>query len=397
MWIVQNSHLHRVDPQSGNWLVLGGPVWGGSNSMTAIWHPGSEALFIIQNGILHRVSPFDGTWSVLGEDWGGRTVMTAVGDSLFIIQEATLHKVNPVTGDREVLGAPEWAATTSMATLWYPTERIFAIQNNYIHEISPLDGTWRTVGNPEWDGCTSMTALGTELFVIQNSFLHKVNPHDGSYIALGEQVWEGAAGITALRDPGNEMLFVIQNAYLHRVRASDGDWATLGGPEWGGPSLMMQTFLPSGRTTVPTPTPGPAPEPEHTFRINLGTHSKPNGWRFCPSGAHLLGDTRREWVEVWAELRHSTFDFNSVQEILLNCARVGAVFALLAAIATDGAAVPSATAAFITAFKRCLVLSAIGAIADQFQFSIHHNTHYEDWSGHSREIFVESEQEGKTS
>jgi hypothetical protein len=292
----------------------------------------------------------------------------------------------------EVLGGPEWAGTTSMATLWYPTERVFAIQNNYIHEINPRTGSYRTVGDPEWGGHTSITALGTELFIIQNGFLHKVNPDNGTYVVLGDQVWSGPARITALRDTGEESFLVIQNDRLHRVRPSDGSWVPLGRPEWGGPSLMMQTFLPSARITIPTPTPGPAPEPHHSARINLGNHSKPNGWRFCTTGAHNFGDTRSEWVEVWLEIRHETFDFDSAQEILLDCARAAAVAALLAAIATEGAAVPAATTAFVSSFKACLIASAIGAIAEQFQVSIHHTTHHQDWSGHSREIIVLSEE-----
>lgn len=101
-YVIQNNHLHEINPDNGSWRVLGGPDWNGPTVMKYF----NGNLYIIQNGTLHSVSPVTGSWAVLGRagDWAGTSSMTAMDGYLYVVQNSTLHKVNPSNGAWTIVG-----------------------------------------------------------------------------------------------------------------------------------------------------------------------------------------------------------------------------------------------------------------------------------------------------
>lgn len=143
---------------------------------------------------------------------------------------------------------------------------------------------------------------------------------------------------------------------------------------------------PSLAAQVPTPTVGSLPEvsSDGKVRIDLGSFKSINQWRLCPSNPlsgsfHVFGDTRDNWINLWLEVKHPTI--GQIIDTVRNCAVGSAAVALGVAVATEGAAVPAAKAAFLAAFKLCLQTN-LGALASQVQAEVGWDSETGDWSGH---------------
>ncbi len=172
LFIIQNGHLHRVNPAN---LHVDQHVanWGGQNSMVAL----NNRLYIVQNSHLHRVEPSNlnnieqhvGNWD--GYGWGNKAAIVAASGALVILTYDRLYRVNPATlGVQQSVG--NWAGPTSMTTIG---NRVYIIQNGHLHRVDPANlSIEQHVGN--WDGRTYMTAIGNRLYIIQNGHLHCVDP-----------------------------------------------------------------------------------------------------------------------------------------------------------------------------------------------------------------------------
>ncbi|HET7542852.1 MAG TPA: hypothetical protein VFK05_23430, partial [Polyangiaceae bacterium] len=122
LWVVQDSHLWRVDPSSGDYIHQGGADWNGATSMTHGWITNGGVrtyyLFIVQDSKLWRVSPDTGHYEPLRvTDWSGNTAMTFDGttETLYICQNNVLWRVDPSTGGFAPVGDARGVVTIASA------------------------------------------------------------------------------------------------------------------------------------------------------------------------------------------------------------------------------------------------------------------------------------------
>lgn len=219
--------LFHADPVTGRRRVLGpANKWGNAQSIAA--H--GDSVFAVQADRLHRVNPVTGKWDVLGNPvWTGETLMTTLGDHIYIIQDSTLHRVDPADGKWTIIGKPKvWKNNPTSITAH--SGSIFIVEHNRLHRVDPNDGTFEVLGNPAWDGPTLMTSLDSSLFIIQNHSLHKVNPANGAWSHVGNSgAWKySPTSITAHGDS----IFVIENGRLHDINPKSGTYRVVGPTQW---------------------------------------------------------------------------------------------------------------------------------------------------------------------
>lgn len=227
LYIIQNAHLHRVNPDNLADIEQHVGNWGGPTLMVSQ----GGRLYIIRNGHLHRVNPQNLSIEQRVSGWDNPTSMVALGNRLYIIQNSHLHRVQPNDISCIEQHVANWDGPTSMVALG---NRLYIIQNGHLHRVNPanLNDIEQHVGS--WDGPTSMVALGNRLYIIQNGHLHRVNPDNLADIEQHVGNWDGPTSLVAL---GNR-LYIIQNGHLHRVNPANLADIEQHVGNWDGPVLM---------------------------------------------------------------------------------------------------------------------------------------------------------------
>ncbi|WP_316820857.1 hypothetical protein [Pedobacter gandavensis] len=178
-------------------------------------------LYIVQAGNLHKLNPETGEYTILGTmgDWNGTDAVAGSSNGfLYIVQNSRIHKVDPITGAYVILGNPEWSATEAMVAY---QGNLYVVQNSRLHRVSENTGAITLISEPDWGGTKAIASSGDGfIYIIQNSYLHKISTEDASFTILGEQVWANThqKGMTFY----NNSLYVIRNGVLLKVEKGTG-------------------------------------------------------------------------------------------------------------------------------------------------------------------------------
>lgn len=214
------GRFFRVHPNYGRTSHLSS---GWDNLQGAVSQ--NASVYAIQNRYLHRIDPSTGAWTLLGpQQWlSPRIPMGALNGRLYAMQNGQLFRIHPGDGSRQAIGgAGDWVGATSMTA---SLTHLYIIQNNRLHEVNPDTGGWRVLGGADWNGPTLMQYVQGALYVVQAGTLHRVNPGNGAWAVLGRGGdWNGAASMTF----ADGSLFIVQNASLHRVSPANGSWQIIG-------------------------------------------------------------------------------------------------------------------------------------------------------------------------
>ncbi|MDQ3231682.1 MAG: hypothetical protein M3Q07_07665 [Pseudobdellovibrionaceae bacterium] len=216
----EDGRFFRIDPTYGHSAYLSS---GWDKLQAATSHNGS--IYAMQNRYLHRVDPATGAWTVLGpQHWvSTRSLLTGLHDHLYSIHNGQLYLINPADGARQAIGGSrDWLGASSMAA---SSPHLYVIQNNRLHEVNFHNGAWRVLGGADWQGPTLMNYAHGSLYIVQAGSLHRVNPANGAWALIGRAGdWNGAASMTFA--DGN--LYIVQNTTLHRVNPDNGSWQIVG-------------------------------------------------------------------------------------------------------------------------------------------------------------------------
>jgi hypothetical protein len=214
------GRFFRIHPSYGRSTHLSS---GWDNLQGAVSHNGS--IHAVQNKYLHRVDPATGAWTVLGpQQWiSAKILVTGFNERLYAVQNGQLFRINAVNGSRQALGAAgTWTGATSMSA---SSSQLYIIQNNRLHEVNPDHGGWRVLGGADWNGPTLMKYVQGWLYIVQAGTLHRVNPGNGAWAVLGRGgEWNGATSMTF----ADGSLYIVQNGNLHRVSPDNGTWQIIG-------------------------------------------------------------------------------------------------------------------------------------------------------------------------
>lgn len=179
------------------------------------------SLYIVQAGNLHKLNPETGDYTILGTmgDWNGTDAVASSSNGfLYIVQNSRIHKVNPVTGAYVILGNPEWLATEAMVAY---QGNLYVVQNSRLHRVNENTGEITLISGPDWAGTKAIASSGDGfIYIIQNSYLHKISTDDASFTILGGQIWANThqKGMTFY----NNSLYVIRNGVLLKVEKGTG-------------------------------------------------------------------------------------------------------------------------------------------------------------------------------
>lgn len=106
--LMRQSRFCRVSPESGAIPFESAAEWAGTSAICC--H--NRELYIIQEGRLHRVNPMTGQYAVIGNDWSGEAQMVSADHDLMIFQNSRLHIVE-ASGSYRVVGNAEWSGSIS--------------------------------------------------------------------------------------------------------------------------------------------------------------------------------------------------------------------------------------------------------------------------------------------
>ena len=142
LYIVQADRLHRMTDadNSGAYTVLGDPIWTDTTSMTSC----EDSLYIISNSRLYKVNPNSGARTQLGGAVWAATRMTKhytrYKNYLWVVQAGNLHMVDPVNGNWWRAGeSGSWSATT-LISCYHNTSGVVKLHIIDSHELFRVDG-----------------------------------------------------------------------------------------------------------------------------------------------------------------------------------------------------------------------------------------------------------------
>lgn len=217
----EDGSLYRIDPYFGRF-----------GFMSREWKPlqGASfvngALYVIQNEVLHRVDPATGSYTVIGSKYYSGTLpiwLAAMGNRLFGMYGNSIREINTSDNSNRIVGTIRgWPRTQGFTA---SDKFLYVIQNNYIHEVNPETGSYRVLGGQDWSGGTIIKYYNGSLYVLQNATFHRVNPATGEWAVLGQiGDWSNAVSMT----PVGDHMYIMQNSTLHRVNLNTGAWAIVG-------------------------------------------------------------------------------------------------------------------------------------------------------------------------
>ncbi len=230
-----NAHLFTTYPTDGIRRI--DYISGGFHNVESNWANTQGMahlngyIYIVQSGNLHKVNPISGSYNLIGESgiWNGtEAVASSSNGYIYIVQNSTLHKVDPNTGNYSILGIPDWAGTEGMVAY---NGYLYIVQNSTLHKVDENTGTYSILGIPDWSGTEAIASSGDGfIYLVQNGYLHKVSTTDGSYVILGDREWLNTYKMGMAYYNG--FLYILQNDRLHKVNKEDGSYTILGNPSF---------------------------------------------------------------------------------------------------------------------------------------------------------------------
>ncbi|MDQ3231683.1 MAG: hypothetical protein M3Q07_07670 [Pseudobdellovibrionaceae bacterium] len=216
----EDGGLNRIDPYFGRFGLLSG---GWKDLQAATFLNGS--LYVMQNKYLHRVDPATGGYTIIGTQYWASPLpswLAALGNRLFAMHGNSIREVNPNDGSNRIVGTVRgWPRTQGFTA---SDKFLYIIQNNHLHEVNPESGSYRVLGGPDWEGGTIIKYYNGSLYVIQNSTFHRVNPATGKWTVLGRiGDWRDTVSMT----PAGDHMYIMQNSTLHQVSLATGAWSVV--------------------------------------------------------------------------------------------------------------------------------------------------------------------------
>lgn len=151
IFIIQDSNLYKVNKYDGSRQFLSND-WGGPSEMACI---GSD-LYIVCCDSLHKVNPDTGAWEVIGNvgNWSNTTSMASDGQNLFIVKNSTLYKVNPSNATSIALSSG-WTGQTELIC---NSNILYMACNGTLYKIYKNTGYGLAISNRgDWVDTQAMT------------------------------------------------------------------------------------------------------------------------------------------------------------------------------------------------------------------------------------------------
>lgn len=234
--VFRKNRFWRVHRGNGSFKKLGEPVWEQITHLTTV----GDLAYAVERGHLHRVDPESGRWGIVGRKFEYMLTTALFGhrDLLYAVHHERLWRINPDDGSSEQFGGHiDWPGEIGDVRIVGAGDFLLGVQGEKLWLTDPVTGRYKRISAPYgWVDTTDICSDGERVYTIRRGQLWEVRPEDGAQRLINEHRWRGNAIMAA----DEQSVFVIHRNMLWRVDVQSGEIAQLSKPwEWPGVSHMV--------------------------------------------------------------------------------------------------------------------------------------------------------------